>query len=71
MASMDSVATGIEIANHSNQDRGGFIDPRAIRFWGEEIGEASPPMLDARAIAICRQPPLVGNLRLNTSKRLI
>ena len=49
---MDSVATGMEIANHSSQDKGGFIDPKAIKFWGDEIGEARPPIFDARAIAI-------------------
>lgn len=46
------MAVGREMANHDNQDRGGFIDPSAIRFCGEEIGEACPPMLEASAIAI-------------------
>lgn len=53
---MDNVATGMEIANHSSQDKGGFIDPKAIKFWGDEIGEARPPIFDARAIAIYYQP---------------
>ena len=44
--------TGMEIANHCSQDRGGLIEPSAIKFCGDEMGEACPPMLDARAMAI-------------------
>jgi hypothetical protein len=54
MAMMDTEATGSEMANHCAQERGVSIIPRAIRFCGEEIGEAWPPMLDARAIARMR-----------------
>jgi hypothetical protein len=64
MARIERVATGMEIANHANHDRGGFIAPRAIKFWGDEIGEANPPMLDARAIAIYDQPRPVNLRRL-------
>jgi hypothetical protein len=52
MARIDRVATGRLMANHWSHDSGGFMDPRAMRFWGDEIGEACPPILDARAIAI-------------------
>ena len=40
MAIMDTEATGNAMANHCSQDSGGSIEPSAIRFWGDEIGEA-------------------------------
>jgi hypothetical protein len=45
-------ATGSEMANQLSQEMGGSIAPRAIKFCGEEMGEAWPPILDASAIAI-------------------
>lgn len=50
MKKIDAEATGMETANHPSQEIGGFIYSRAIKFWGDEIGEAIPPMLDAKAI---------------------
>jgi hypothetical protein len=32
--------TGMEMANHSSHDKGGSMAPRAMRFCGEEMGEA-------------------------------
>jgi len=52
---IDEVDTGIEMANHDAHEIGGSIEPSAIKFCGEEIGEAWPPMLEARAMAICCQ----------------
>lgn len=42
--------TGIETANQPNHEIGGFMYSSAMRFCGDEIGEAIPPMFDARAI---------------------
>ena len=39
MRKMDKAETGRETANHLNQLKGGSIASRAIRFWGEEMGE--------------------------------
>ena len=50
MKKIEVEATGIEPANQPNQEIGGFMYSRAMRFWGEEIGEAIPPMFEARAI---------------------
>ena len=49
---MEQDATGREMANHCSQSRAGSMAWRAMRFWGEEMGEACPPMLEARAMAI-------------------
>ena len=54
MATTDAPDTGMEMANHSSHDNGGLMDPRAMRFCGEEMGEAWPPILDARAMAMTR-----------------
>ena len=54
MATTETVATGREMANHCSHDKGGSMAARPMRFWGDEMGEACPPMLDARAIAIYR-----------------
>ena len=40
MATTDTVATGSEMANHCNHERGGSMAARPIKFWGEEMGEA-------------------------------
>ena len=52
MARTDREDTGMEMANHCSQDKGGDMSPRAMRFWGDEMGDAWPPMLAARAMAI-------------------
>ena len=52
MARTDRDDTGMEMANHWSQDKGGDMSPRAMRFWGDEMGDACPPMLAARAMAI-------------------
>lgn len=46
------IPTGSETANHCNQSNLGSIFWMAMRFWGEDMGEACPPMLAAKAIAI-------------------
>jgi len=43
------------MANHCSHVIGGSMAPSAIRFCGDEMGEAWPPMLDAKAIAILSQ----------------
>jgi len=40
MAMIEEVETGMEMANQEAQEMGGSMAPSAIRFWGEEIGEA-------------------------------
>jgi hypothetical protein len=52
IAITEDVATGMEMANHCSHVIGGSMAPSAIRFCGDEMGEAWPPMLDAKAIAI-------------------
>lgn len=52
MAMIDTVATGSDIANHCSQESGTSMLPSAIRFCGEDIGEAWPPIFAAKAIAI-------------------
>jgi len=52
MATTETVATGSEMANHCSHDKGGSMAARPIRFCGDEMGEACPPMLDAKAMAI-------------------
>lgn len=42
--------TGSATANHFPQSSWGSISWRAIRFWGEEMGELWPPMFAANAI---------------------
>ena len=41
---------GMETSSHWGQVGGGFIFCRAMIFCGEEIGDAIPPMLEAKAI---------------------
>jgi hypothetical protein len=41
---------GIPIENQTIQDGGGLMYESAIRFCGEAIGEACPPMSAANAI---------------------
>jgi hypothetical protein len=43
--------TGRLTANQDAQSKRGFMASRAMRFWGEEMGELCPPMLAASAIA--------------------
>lgn len=52
MAKTDREDTGMEMANHWSHDRGGVISPKAMRFCGDEMGDAWPPMLAASAMAI-------------------
>ena len=40
MAKTEVVATGIEMANQASHEMGGSIEPRAIKFWGDEMGDA-------------------------------
>jgi hypothetical protein len=42
--------TGKAMKNQMPQDGSGFMFWSAIRFWGEAMGDAAPPMFDARAI---------------------
>lgn len=42
--------TGIETLNQPIQEMGGFMYSSAMRFCGDEMGEAIPPMLEARAM---------------------
>lgn len=50
MKKMEVEATGMDTANQPSQEMGGFMYSRAMRFCGDEMGDAIPPMLDARAI---------------------
>ena len=52
MRTMDTAETGSATANQRPQSICGFISWRAIKFWGEEIGDDCPPIFAARAIAI-------------------
>lgn len=51
MRKMDIAETGSATANHFPQSRGGSMCCRAIRFWGDDIGELWPPTFAARAMA--------------------
>ena len=42
--------TGSAMKNHTPQPGWGFMFCNAIKFWGLAMGDAAPPMLDARAI---------------------
>lgn len=50
MKKIEVEATGIETANQPSHEMGGFIYSNAIKFCGEEMGEAIPPIFDASAI---------------------
>jgi hypothetical protein len=54
MNMMETAETGIATKNQRPQSSGGCIACKAIKFWGDEIGDACPPMLAARAIASCK-----------------
>ena len=54
MRTIEMDDTGIETANHLDQSSLGSISASAIRFCGEEMGDAWPPMFAARAMAILR-----------------
>jgi hypothetical protein len=53
MRTMEMAETGRETANHCSQSMGFFMADRAMRFCGELIGEAWPPMFAASAIPSC------------------
>jgi hypothetical protein len=42
--------TGIEMKNHATQEGAGCIFSKAMMFWGDAIGEAIPPIFEAKAI---------------------
>lgn len=50
MSKIEMRQTGSAMKNHTPHDGSGAIFWRAIRFCGEAMGDAAPPMLDARAI---------------------
>lgn len=58
MRMMETAETGNDTTNHWPQSKGSSISSRAIRFWGDEIGELWPPIFAAKAIASCK----VGNV---------
>ena len=47
---MEMMQTGSATKNHTPQEGSGCMFWRAMRFWGEAIGEAAPPMLEERAM---------------------
>lgn len=68
MSNNDKTQTGNAMTNHWPHEGCGSMAPMAIMFWGEAIGEAIPPTLDARAIpkirALMNWEPL-GNVLNN------
>jgi hypothetical protein len=51
MSTVDIPETGRATKNQRPQSSGGSIACKAIKFWGDEIGDDCPPMLAASAIA--------------------
>jgi hypothetical protein len=47
---IEMMHTGRATKNQTPHDGSGFICWSAIRFWGDAMGEAAPPMLEARAM---------------------
>lgn len=47
---IEIMQTGRAMKNQTPQPGSGSMTWSAIRFWGDAIGEAAPPMLAARAI---------------------
>lgn len=54
MSKSKTMQTGMETANHWNQEGGGCMLPMATTFCGDEIGEAIPPTLAAIAIPMIK-----------------
>lgn len=50
MRRMEMMQTGRATKNQAPQLGSGCMFCRAMMFWGEAIGEAAPPMLEARAM---------------------
>lgn len=50
MSRMEMMQMGRATKNQVPQPGWGCIFWRAMMFWGEAIGEAAPPMLEARAM---------------------
>lgn len=66
MRRMEMMQTGRATKNHAPQPGSGRMFCRAMMFWGEAIGEAAPPMLEARAmprISALENCESVGRLR--------
>lgn len=51
---IDIMQTGNAMKNQRPQEGSGFMFCSAMRFCGEAMGDAAPPMLDARAIPSSR-----------------
>ena len=47
---MDMIQTGRAMKNHLPQSSGGDMFWRAMRFWGDAMGEAAPPMFEDSAM---------------------
>lgn len=47
---MEMMHTGSATKNQTPQDGSGCMFCSAIRFWGEAMGDAAPPMLEERAM---------------------
>lgn len=66
MRRMEMMQTGRATKNHAPQPGSGRMFCRAMMFWGEAIGEAAPPMLEARAMprmSALENSESVGRLR--------
>jgi hypothetical protein len=50
MHRMEMMQTGSATKNHTPQLGSGDMFCKAMRFWGEAMGEAAPPMLEERAM---------------------
>ena len=49
--------SGRETANQLPQEGAGVMYETVMMFWGDEMGEAIPPTLAARAIPMIKQGP--------------
>lgn len=50
MRRIDMIHTGRATKNQTPHDGSGFMFWSAMRFWGEAMGDAAPPMLDDSAM---------------------
>jgi len=50
ISKMEMMQTGSATKNHTPQEGSGCMFCSAMRFWGEAMGDAAPPMLEERAM---------------------